>query len=333
MSSSATYLGMINLSLIIIATLIFILIFIVVLCHRQELRDIVLVLTCNTCLAALLTCIAECIMTTSNLTTGFLQYNIQVCYGTGLLYDIFECLIYHSFCLQAFFRLCRVVFYKKKYLLLYSLYIILTIIQWLFTISLLLPTIFVNWYIHLPTEMYCLVPYTNIGASTYLIIVLYLLPLTAITLAYAKITHFIRVTTRSPTMIIATKQRQRNLRDLTVIKRIVFIVLILAVLRCPTIIFIIYGIIKGQLYPLTYAIVSIITSACLIIIGLITIYITPQLKKVILVLPFHRQVQVTPQQTAPRRLQASGIEQGNVIIAQQIRNTNANQDAIENNKF
>jgi hypothetical protein len=43
----------------------------------------------------------------------------------------------------------------------------------------------------------------------------------------------------------------------------------------------IYGIINGDLYPLTYSIVGLITTICLIIISLIIIYITPQLRKTI----------------------------------------------------
>ncbi|CAF4058101.1 unnamed protein product [Rotaria sordida] len=333
MFSIATFLGIVNLCLVIIAILIFLLIFIIIFTHHEELNDISLVLTCNTCLAAFLTCITEFFMTISNLTTGFLNYNLYFCYGWGLLYDIFECSIYHSYCLQAFFRLCRVVFYKKKSLLSFSLYYILIIGQWLISIGLFIPTILLQWYIHLPTETYCLVPYTDIGASTYLIIILYLIPLVSISLIYVWITKFIRSSAHPTTLIIVAKQRQRNLRDLTIIKRIVILILILIVLRCPTIIFIIYGVIARHLYSLTYSIVGLITSAFLTIIGLITIDITPQLKKNILMFAFCRDSRVHVHQIPLRTLEPIETVQGNVIGTHPIITINERKDVNTKNKF
>ncbi|CAF2925720.1 unnamed protein product [Rotaria sp. Silwood2] len=90
-----------------------------------------------------------------------------------------------------------------------------------------------------------------------------------------------RRSTRASTLIIAVIQRQRNQRDLTVIKRIIMLIGILIALRFPTIIFMIYAVMFGQTYPLTYGIVGIITSACLIFIGIATIYTTPPLRKLI----------------------------------------------------
>ncbi|CAF1489482.1 unnamed protein product [Rotaria sp. Silwood1] len=333
MFSTATFLGILNLCLVIIAMIIFLLIFIIIFIHHEELNDISLVLTCNTCLAAFLTTITEFIMTISNLTTGFLMYNLYICYGWGLFYDIFECSIYHSYCLQALFRLCRVVFHKKKSLLSFSLYNILIIDQWLISIGLFIPTIVLKWYIHLPTETYCLVPYTDIGASIYLIIILYLIPLVSISLIYAWITKFIRSSAHPTTLIIVTKQRQRNLRDLTVIKRIVILILILIVLRLPTIIFIIYGVIVGHLYSLTYSIVGLITSTFLIMIGLVTINITPQLKKNIFMFVFCQDSRVHIHQIPLRPLEPIDTVQGNIIGTRPIVIINARKDVNTKNKF
>lgn len=272
-------LAVLNGSLIFVAIFLYLLIFLMVYRSRRELKDISLLLTCNTCLAALLTCLTVAVMISSNLFTGFLLVDMKFCFGWGLFYDIFECSIYHSYCLQAFYRLCRVVFYKKKFLLSYNLYLILIFVQWSWIFVLLIPPVFVNWYARLPTENYCLVPYTYIVAEVYHILVLYLVPLLCIGVTYFSITSFMRRTNRASTLVIAAVQRQRNQRDLTVIKRIIMLVSILVTLRFPTIIFLIHGLISGGLYPLTYGVVGVITSVCLIFIGLITIYITTQLRK------------------------------------------------------
>ncbi|CAF4678438.1 unnamed protein product [Rotaria sp. Silwood2] len=218
-------------------------------------------------------------MISSNLSTGFLTHNLRFCYIWGLLYDIFECSIYHSYYLQAFYRLCRVVFYKKKNLLSYSLYITLIVSQWLLIIILLLPPIFLNWYIQIPTEQFCLVPYTDVVAEVYHILILYVIPLLCIGISYLWITKFIRKSSHSRAITLATQQRQRNRRDLTIIKRIAILMLVLVVLRFPTVVFMIYAISIGHLYSLTFSIVGVITSACLISIGFMIIYITPQIQK------------------------------------------------------
>jgi hypothetical protein len=284
MTTAQTALGITSLCFILIAFVIFLLICITIFKSHEEWQDVSLLLMCNTCLAVLLTCVTVFIMTISNLTTGFLIKNLDFCVAWGVFYDMFECSIYYSYCLQAIYRLFRVVFYKKKSWASYKLFIRFTIGQWLLVIVLLVPPIPLKWYSRLPTEEYCLIPYTNVNAEVYHIVVIYLIPLVCISTIYAWIIIFIRYISRTSSVVIATKQRQRNLRDLAIVKHIVILLSMLILLRFPTIVFMINGIIVGQLYPLTYGVVGIITSAYLIIIGLLTIYITPPLRNNILMI-------------------------------------------------
>ncbi len=279
MLPTSTLFGIVNWFLIYIGIFLFLLIFVIVCKYCRELRNISFFLTCNTCLSGLLTCLTVCLMTASNLFNGFLIVNLKFGCIWGLFFDIFECSIYHSYYLQSLYRLCRVVFYKKKSLQSNSLYLILIVVEWLLILILLLPPYFLNWYARLPTENYCLIPYTSVGPEIYHILVLYTIPLVCIISTYICITRFIHNSSRTISVRIGTQQRQRNQRDLMIIKRIIVLISILVLLRFPTVIFMIYGIINGSLYPLTYAIVGLITAICLIIIALITIYITPQLRK------------------------------------------------------
>jgi len=326
MLSKATILGITNWCLIAIAILIYLVIFLIILKSRRELRDISLLLTCNTCLSAFLLCIAACIMISSNLSYGFLTYNMHFCYAWGLFYDMFECSVYYSYCLQGFYRLCRIVFYKKKFLLSYSLYIILIISQWIVIIALLLPPVLINWYIRLPTENYCLIPYTYIGPETYHILLLYLIPLICLAIIYIWITTHMRQTSRVPTLIIAASQRQRNQRDVTVIKRILILITMLIILRFPTVIFMIHGAIIGSLYPLTYGIVGLITSICLILIGIITINITSQLRKEVLHFFFHQNNRVQTEPMALNQMRTPTVVIANVNASQR---SNINDVSLE----
>lgn len=279
MLSTGRILGVINWILISITGLLYITILFFIYKSRRELRDVALLLTFHTCLCALFLCLTVSIMICSNLFGGFLLHDMNFCHIWGLIYDIFECHIYYGYCLQAIYRLCRIVFYKKRKLLNMKLYLILTAGQWFLILILMIPPITVHWYVRLPTENYCLIPYTYLGPEIYHILFLYLIPLISLSIVYIWITIFMRTVTKVPTVVLATVQRVRNQRDLTVIRRILMLVSILVVLRFPTIIFMTHAAIVGSLFEFTYGIVGIITSICLILIGIITSYITPQLRK------------------------------------------------------
>ena len=284
MLATATILGVTNACLSFIAAFVFSFILIIGMTFRQNRGDISLMLTCNTCLAALLTCLTSLVMTSSNLSNGFLLVNLEFCQVWGLLYDIAHCSIYHSYYLQAFYRLCRVVFHKKRSLQFFSLYLGLIVGQWGLAILILLPPIFLHWYVKISTEKFCLVPYTDLAAEMYHIAILYAIPMICIVTIYIWITTFIRQSSRLTVQTLTTHQRRRNLRDHTIIKRIIMMVSTLVVLRFPTVVFMIYAVIVGHLYPFTFAIVGVITSFCLILIGLITFHITPKLRDQLLLL-------------------------------------------------
>lgn len=279
MLSVSIILGIVNWCLIYIAIGIYLMIFYLSYRTRREMHDVSLFLTCYTSICAFLVCLTAFVMVTSNLFSGFLLVNMTFCYIWGLFYDIFECSVYYSYCLQAIYRLCRIIFYRKRYLLSYRLYSFLILAQCLLVLIVLLPPIFVNWYARLPTENYCLIPYTYLGPEIYHILLLYAVPLICLAIVYIWITRYMRSVTRTTTLSnIGVNQRIRNQRDFTVIKRILVLISILIILRFPTIIFMTHAAIVGSLYSLAYPIVGIITSVCLILIGIITLNITTQLR-------------------------------------------------------
>jgi hypothetical protein len=100
-------------------------------------------------------------------------------------------------------------------------------------------------------------------------------------------------------------------------KRIVVLISILVVLRFPTIIFMIYAVIVGHLYPLTYGIVGLITSVCMIIIGLMMIHITPHLRNNLLIFSIYRDSRVHTQQTLQQRLTIPVTTGGGATLPEQ----------------
>lgn len=289
MSIAHIILSILSICFIFISILIFFFIFFLIYKSRQELQDVSILLICNSCLASLLTCLTIGLMISSNLKTKFLIKNLRLCYACGLLYDIFECSIYYSYCIQAIYRLCRIIFYHQTFMISYIFYIILTISHWLLVLALLLPPIFFKWYVRLQTENYCLIPYDNITGEIYHIVIVYTIPLICISVTYAWIIQFIRYSSRTLSISITTRQRQRNLNDLTIVENIVISISILVLLRFPTIIFMIHGILIGEVYYLTYSIVGLITAICLLFISLITIYTIQPLKKKFIFMFCHRR--------------------------------------------
>jgi hypothetical protein len=212
-------------------------------------------------------------------------------------------------------------------------YILLIIGQWLLSIIVLLPPIFLNWYVHLPTDQYCLVPYTALLAEMYHIMIIYTIPLVCISIAYVWVTIFIRDSSRTATIILTAKQRQRNSRDFTVIKRIVVIISILIAMRFPTVIFMIYAVSVGHLYPLTFGIVGLITSICFTLIGLITIHITSQLRENLLVFIIRRDNRVRGRPALEQRLAKPAATMcAHVATAQQNTSMSIRKEAIAEEK-
>ncbi|CAF1105433.1 unnamed protein product [Adineta steineri] len=293
MLTSSLIFGIINWSLVFLSISIFVCIFLIFIeiIHEQRSHDVSVLLILNICFSAFLTSLTVIITISSNLIYELLLINIDICYICGLFYDTFECSIYYSYCLHGFYRLIRVIYYNKRNFLSYNLYKFLILIQWLLTILLILPAYFLKWYIHLPIEKYCFVSNTNIIGSIHLILFLYSTPLLIILMIYRLITRHVR----SPT-IIRIQERRRNLRDLTIIKHIIICVLMLVILRFPTIIFIIFGLIYGHLYYLTHPIVGSVTAIRLILIGILTILATNKIKKNLLKHLNYPSTQIHPTQ-------------------------------------
>ena len=145
----------------------------------------------------------------------------------GLIYDVCECGIYYSYFLQAIFRLFRIVFYQKRILVNYNLYQVLILLQWTINLVCLLPPFFCHWYVNLPTEHYCLVPYTPIGPAIYQMITLYLIPMICIATIYIWISFYIRRSSHAVTNILSGNQKRRNDRDLAMIQRLILMIIIL----------------------------------------------------------------------------------------------------------
>jgi hypothetical protein len=182
------------------------------------------------------------------------QGNTPWCRWCGFFIHGFLCVLYDAYGLQAIFRFFRVVFNRRKVLHSFKLYCIIIPFEMIFAIICISPVLFWNDVIYLPSEFYCQTPFTNLRAILYIAARLYGFPLLILSGTYLYLVRYIRKTSPLAETADARRRAQNNVRDLTVIKRFLIIVILLVLLGLPSIIFLIVFIFTGHLLSVTYRI-------------------------------------------------------------------------------
>jgi hypothetical protein len=77
------------------------------------------------------------------------------------------------------------------------------------------------------------------------------------------------------------------------------------------------AVIVGHLYPLTFGIVGLITSVCMIFIGLMMIHITPHLRNNLFIYTIYPNNRVHTQQTLEQRLTLRTITVAGATLPEQ----------------
>ncbi|CAF1175096.1 unnamed protein product [Adineta steineri] len=280
---------MIN-SILTILICLFILILIVKF-HRKS-RSVPLLLAGHTCSTLLISAFMLASMATVSL-FGYMGIPLEQhantiwCRWRGFFIHGFLCALYDSYILQAAYRLCRVVFYRRKHLHSFPLYSLLVPTESLFGVVSISPVLLRDDVIYLPNEFYCQTPFTNIPAITYIAIRLFLLPLLFIALVYVCLLRHVRRRNSSSTTTTTTmsnsncRRTKQNTRDLIVIRRLLLMLGVLILLGLPSIIFLSILIITGYHIPVTYRIGWLSVSFSLVFLAYMLIQLTSPLRKTV----------------------------------------------------
>ncbi len=198
--------------------------------------------------------------------------NITLCRIRGSIVLALFSAIFGAFCLQASFRLCRIVYRQHRALQKYHIQISFIIVEWLFSFTFV-------WLVdidYLPTEYYCSIPFHRLKPVILASFIAYGFPSTMIAIIYIRIVLYIRSRRYSMTI------QRRTRRDLAVIRRIVIIVSILWILGIPSMGLLFYGQIRGgNIHPLTYRIEWITPSIALTILSVFLVRSDPRLTRVL----------------------------------------------------
>ena len=205
------------------------------------------------------------------------------CRWRGFLVHGFVCAVYDSYALQAAYRLCRVVYYRRKSLHSFPMYSLLVPVQTFVSILSISPVLFHGDVIYLPSEYYCQTPFTNILAINYIAIRLLLMPILFIVIAYIYILRHIRRSNSSAAAVTDNSHRRskQNKRDLTVVKRLLIMLSSLVILGLPSVVFLIILMFTGYLIPVTYRIGWLTVSFTLLFLACMLIRLTIPLKKTV----------------------------------------------------
>ncbi len=261
--------------------------FLIIFFHRQSL-SVPLLLASHTCSTLCISAFMLAGMAKASL-FGFIGIVLEQhgetnwCRWRGFFIHGFLCALYDSYILQAGYRLCRVVFYRRKRLYSFPLYSLLIPIESLFGVVSISPVLLRGDVIYLSTEYYCQTPFTNIPAITYIALRLFFLPILFITLVYIYLLKHVR-RTNSLSMTMNEKRRRRSkqdTRDLIVIGRLLGMLGILILLGLPSIVFLGILIVTGHLIAVTYRIGWLSVSFSLVFLAYMLIQLTHPLKKTV----------------------------------------------------
>jgi hypothetical protein len=217
-----------SLSFLICITMI-ILIFIRI---RSIKSNVPLLLTCNTYFNALLVSSIMVLMYSYNLQGNLdpsISFSGRWCQIRTYFTHVCFCALYHSFVLQAIFRLSRIVFYRHKILQSFGVFILTIIIQWILSFLFILPNLLLGDFQYLPLEYNCWIAFQNIRGLIMVMLTIYNNPLFIIFTIY---TQIIRYTHRKAHIL--QRRRKSNKRDITILKRIVILNFIIIGIGLPT---------------------------------------------------------------------------------------------------
>lgn len=258
---------------------------------RSLKSNVPILLTCNTYFNALLLSSMMLLMYSYNLQGNLnrsMSFGGRWCQIRTYFAHVCFCSFYYSFVLQAIFRLFRIILYRYKILQTLGVFILGILIQWILSFLFILPNLLLNDFKYLTLEFNCWIAFENIRGLIMVTFTIYNNPLSIIFTIY---TQIIRYTRRASH--IQQRRQKSNIRDITILKRIVILALITVGIGLPTVIIVLIYLITKHVVPFAYHIQGLSISLGVLIGSISLVFITPQVQQVFSQSP----AQVRPHET------------------------------------
>ncbi|CAF2696754.1 unnamed protein product [Rotaria sp. Silwood2] len=289
---SSIFIALISLSCLI-SFLILVRIFIHI---HPSISNISVLLSCNTYFTIILFCFTLLYAGIHNL-YGHINSPISLagrwCEIRAYLPYVCFCAFYYSFVLQAIFRFFRVVYYKKKILQKFYVFIIAIFIQWILSFLFIFPHILLNDFQYQSLNYNCWISFRNIRGILLVTLSIYICPLSIIFIIYTYILRYVRRT------ITSQRERQKSYkRDTIILRRIVILLLFLVMFGVSTLSVLVIYSITNYLIPFAYEIQVVSISIGLVVTPITLIFITPKIRHI-----FERNEQVKCSSMTRRNIQ------------------------------
>lgn len=238
----------------------------------------------------------SCILFSLGFTTflGDIDYYVATdsigCRALGHLFVFCGSFMLNAFPLEAFTRCCIVVYRQNLWLRsmqAMTIYIAITICYSIVVVSIGIPLYNVKYE---PSEFTCTIDFLEWKGIVYAMAMVYLAPLTLLTIVYTIVVNHMRRSTQA----VQNYQQRVTHRDFRVLTRIVILTCVAAVITLPSTIICIVGIVTGQVYNFTYRVEIIATSLWVGAIETGLIFVNPQIKSLLLRGIGRGQVEPTP---------------------------------------
>ncbi|CAF4581214.1 unnamed protein product [Rotaria sp. Silwood1] len=193
------------------------------------------------------------------------------CHFLGYLMSLFGAGVYGSCFLQALYRFWRIITPNRDLFQNLCFHIHLILVHWIFIITLLIPILSRSVYIS--SDHFCLSPFNDRWTAAYISLITAVIPVTGIFILYIKIVIHMKHNLQTK------KQWRRMKRDISTIRRILLLVLIILQTSSTGIILWILTFFYKSFHPLFYRLLRFLMILCMLICSITLLMVSPELKR------------------------------------------------------
>jgi hypothetical protein len=193
------------------------------------------------------------------------------CHFLAYLLSLFAAGVYGSCFLQAVFRFWRIMMSNQGLFQSLSFHLLFIFLHWICILILLLPTY--SRSIYISSDHFCLSPFDDRWTAGYISLITAIIPVTGIFILYMKIVLYMK------NHFQTKKQRKRMKHDLSIIRRIFFLVIIILQTSTTGIILWILTFFYPNLHLLFYRLLRLSLVVCMIICSMTLLILSPQLRR------------------------------------------------------
>ncbi|UJR32501.1 hypothetical protein I4U23_019963 [Adineta vaga] len=204
-------------------------------------------------------------------------FNTWLCRIKAYVLYICGYAFFHSFSLQAIYRICRILYPLQMNRQPIYVYVIVSVCLWILSALELLPSLLIGDIQYSAYDLHCQFSPTNMRGSLTVCLIGYLFPFSIMACCYFYTIYYIRK--HNSIIVITVKQRVRMRRDMVILKRIITLLAVLSSSAIPHALFPIIYMIYGALPVWLVSLEWVLTIIALIITSVFLPFLSPHMKK------------------------------------------------------